>query len=366
MQAKQFGGGLLSPQQAQMGILGQINQPPATNAAVEASKAPQTGFMGGVGKVNDYLQDNRSGMMNMAAGMMGSPGNPGSIGQGFQNFAAANPLDAQRQEKQANQTATEAYLEKNGYDPKTIAFFKANPQAMAEALKPKTSDLTSSMKEYQLAQQQGYDGSFFDYKNGLAGAGATNINIGDGAAPNDAELRKKLNQKEGEAWSGYIEAGNQAAGMQQDMQILQELVKMAPQGPIEGRVAEAFPGFSSSGAAFNAVVKRLAPTMRAEGSGSTSDIEYAGMLRSLPALQNKPEANAMIAATIQAKAAINIERAEVARAYASNQIDAQTARSQMAEINQRSILTPQMRGLIAGLDPGGSASADSLVDKWAN
>lgn len=122
-------GGQPSPQQQQMGVL-----PPA---AQMASQAPQTGMFA---KFNNHLQDNRSAMMNMAAGMMGGPGQPGSIGQGFQNYAAASPLDTQRQEKAQNKNATHDWLKKNGHSDEEIAFFQANPQVMAEALKPKTVD----------------------------------------------------------------------------------------------------------------------------------------------------------------------------------------------------------------------------------
>jgi hypothetical protein len=159
-------GGQLSPQQQQMGVL-----PPA---AQMASQAPQTGMFA---KFNNHLQDNKAAMMAMASGMMGGPGQPGSFGQGFQNYVAASPLDAQRQEKEQNRNATHDWLKKNGHSDEDIAFFQANPQMMAEALKPKTADMTSGMKEYQLAQQQGFDGSFFDFKKELAKSGASNINF---------------------------------------------------------------------------------------------------------------------------------------------------------------------------------------------
>lgn len=122
--------GGLSPQQRQMGALGMP-------AAQQASQAPQTGIMS---KFNNHLQDNRSAMMAMSAGLMGGPGKPGSFGQGMQNYMAGGQLDEQRREKETNQNATHAYLKKQGYGDEDIEFFKANPQAMVEALKPKTPD----------------------------------------------------------------------------------------------------------------------------------------------------------------------------------------------------------------------------------
>jgi hypothetical protein len=51
--------------------------------------------------------------------------------------------------------------------------------------------LTSDMQEYQLAQSQGYQGSFMDYMTSLKSAGATNVNVGQseyGTIPQGFEL----------------------------------------------------------------------------------------------------------------------------------------------------------------------------------
>ncbi|MBS9719044.1 hypothetical protein ACFFUT_09615 [Pseudohalocynthiibacter aestuariivivens] len=144
---------------------------------------------------------------------------------------------------------------------------------------------------------------------------------------------------------------------------MDELIKLAPQGPISGRLASAFPGVSSAGDAFQSVVKRVAPTLRAEGSGSTSDIEYEGMLRSLPALGNKPEANVMIAQIMRQKAAINMERSQIVQDYQSDLIDVQEARTRMRELDQRSIMTPEMQQALTGLSTGSlDGGSDELSD----
>ena len=127
---------------------------------------------------------------------------------------------------------------------------------------------------------------------------------------------------------------------------------MAPQSPIMGRAAEIFPGFSSAGAAASSVIKRVAPTLRVEGSGSSSDIEYNGMLQSLPSLQNYPEANAAIVAMMQAKAQINLERSELVRAYQNSMKtgeDAAALRARLSELDARSIMTPELRSIISQL-----------------
>lgn len=228
-----------------------------------------------------------------------------------------------------------------------------NPQA-----KP-----TDDMREYEFAKSQGFDGSFLDFQLSQKKAGATNVNVG--GEPSDGALRKKLDEKTGELWSTYQQTGATSAATMQDMQVLDELIKVAPQGPITGRLAEMFPGVSSAGDAFQSIVKRVAPTLRAPGSGATSDIEYDGMLRSLPALRNNPEANAAISQIMKAKAAINVERSGIIDAYGRGDISAGQARSQIAELDKRSILTPELSQAIGNLggDSGGPMQG-AVVDGY--
>lgn len=204
-------------------------------------------------------------------------------------------------------------------------------------------------------------------KKALAEAGRASTNVTVGGEPGDGELRKSLDKKTGEAWAGYQETGANSAAMSQDMQVLDELIKVAPQGPITGRLAEMFPGVSSAGDAFQSVVKRVAPTLRAPGSGATSDIEYDGMLRSLPALRNKPEANTMIVEIMKSKAAINMERARIVDAYQNNEISASYARKAMAELDKRSIMTPEMKKALEGVGGGpadGAPQAGVVIDGY--
>lgn len=188
-----------------------------------------------------------------------------------------------------------------------------------------------------------------DYTKQLKQAGASNTTVTVGGEPNDSALRKKLDEKTGELWSSYQQTGATSAAMGQDMQILDELIKVAPQGPVTGRLAEMFPGVSSAGDAFQAIVKRIAPTLRAPGSGATSDIEYDGMLKSLPALRNKPEANMAISQIIKAKAALNVERSGVIDAYGRGELSAGDARARISEIDKRSIMTPELRRSLEGV-----------------
>ncbi len=211
--------------------------------------------------------------------------------------------------------------------------------------------------------QIGPDNRYYPIKSGPDTV--VNVDAGSNVPPNDEALRKKLGEKEGEAWSGYLDAGALSSGTMQDMQMMDELIGMAPQGPISGRLAGAFPGISSSADAFNSIVKRVAPTLRAPGSGATSDIEYDGMLKSLPQLSAKPEANRAIAAMVKAKAQINMDRAAVVAEYQSGAIDALEARKRIQEINGRSIMTPELKAILGGLDPAQADVPEGLTpEEW--
>lgn len=225
---------------------------------------------------------------------------------------------------------------------------------------PKEASQPSSVQEYQFAQSQGYEGSFQQFQADLKKAGASNTTVtvgGDAAPPSDEPLRKKLMEGEGTTWNNYLTAGTTASGMKQDMQLLDQVIELAPTGPVTGRLAEMFPGVSDAAGVFQSVVKRVAPSLRVEGSGSQSDIEYNGFLQSLPALSNRPEANRAIASFLKGKAQVNMDRAAAVSAYQNGEIDAVTARNKIAEIDGRSIMSPEIESLLGALDQGGTASA---------
>lgn len=235
----------------------------------------------------------------------------------------------------------------------------------AIAIEQERAKLPDAIRRYKYAVSQGYRGSFMDFEKELRKSGATNVTTQIGTQAPDGKFREELDKGAAKNWTAWQEAGAVSAGQAQDMQLLDELIKVAPQGPLTGRMAEMLPGFSSAGDAFNAIVKRVAPTMRAPGSGSTSDIEYDGMLRSLPALRNKPEANMAISEMMKAKAAINIERAEVISQYSQNQISRNDAEKRISEINKRSIMTPALRQMLAGLGGKGEQPlAGDVVDGY--
>lgn len=197
-----------------------------------------------------------------------------------------------------------------------------------------------------------------------------NVNTGEAA---DGKLRGKLDENEGKRLSDIQSTAVTSSGLRQDLDLLDQLIEQAPQGPIVGRLAGVLPGFSNAGAAFQSIVERAAPGLRVEGSGATSDIEFRGMLNSLPQLRNRPEANRLIAGMMRAKAEINIRRGDLVTAYQNGDIDASQMRRQLADLNRQSIASPALRQMIdavgGGVEPlsGAEPSSDapspgSIVD----
>lgn len=221
----------------------------------------------------------------------------------------------------------------------------------AKPVGPEQFDVLSPEEVTQLGLPPGsYQRGSLSGKVDPIGTGGTNVTVNTGEG-SDSALDKKLSEKEGELWSTYKQAGTVSASNAQDFGVLDELVTLAPQGPITGRLAEAFKGFSSSADAFQSIVKRIAPTLRAPGSGATSDIEYQGMLDSLPSLANQPAANTMILSIMKAKADINMKRSEIITAYQAGDLNIGEARKALNELDRVSILTPEMRDAIKGLKP---------------
>ena len=239
--------------------------------------------------------------------------------------------------------------------------FKQDPAAYIKFVAPGPREYPEAVRNYQFyVQQEQAAGrqpkTYEDYQNSLKKAGAQTITIGSEGEP-DARMRMKLAENLAPVLSKQVEAGNTAASLTQDIEYIKELLQIAPQGPLTGRIAQAFPGGFSAASALEAVINRIAPTLRVEGSGTTTDKDYAAFLKALPSLINKPEANALIAQVIEEKAKIDIARADVINAWAGGKFDSDERLRRIREIESKGILTPRVRQLIEGVGgkQGGAA-----------
>jgi len=305
---------------------------------------------------------------------------------GFQTFAAAlDPLilpelrgggeairksgAARVARGQLNKTVE--WLSNNGY-PEMAAAVRANPGAASNIMSAVLSkQLTpvkqaTSIEEYRQAQADGFKGTFLDYKTAVSKAGATTI-IPPGQVDSEDELRKKLMQKKGEGFSKMLDAGSASASAMTDLNILQQLAPLAPSGPLTGRLTEMFPEFNDVASLRQSIVKRVAPTLRVEGSGATSDLEFNAMLNSLGSLRNTPEANQAIIAVMQEKAKYNMDRAAVIRAYETRKINLDQANEQLASLDGQSRIPAQVQLILdqySAAGEGSSAPSGARERRW--
>lgn len=221
----------------------------------------------------------------------------------------------------------------------------------------------ADVQEYNFYRQQEISNgrqpmSWLDYQKALKKEGASSTQIMMPGGPSaEAEALKELEKRDGALMGTYLEKADQSGAMLQDMELLTALIQdpSTPQGPLTGRLAQLFPGLNSKAAAFDSIINRVAPNMRAPGSGSTSDIEFAGFLKSLPSLSNRPDANMIITTVFKEKAAIDQARADIVRRYQDGKITAAQRREMISELNKQSILAPELRSLINGADSGSGA-----------
>jgi hypothetical protein len=180
----------------------------------------------------------------------------------------------------------------------------------------------------------------------VGGGGTTNeINL-PGSQGAEEELLKKLMGKKGERYAKFLDAGANAAGLSIDIETLASLAPLQPSGPLVGRLAEMFPEFTDIGALRQSIVKRIAPQMRVEGSGSTSDTEFNAMLNSFGSLRNSPDANQAFLSIFQQKIAFDIARRDIVNEYTNGNITMKEADEKMAALETQSMIPTAVANLL--------------------
>lgn len=284
----------------------------------------------------------------------------GGLRQVLANRAAQSPETAEVNRLKLEEARQGSGLRKQLFDAidadtslndQQRVLFKNNPEMYAKRFAPATYRPMTQEERTTFGVKPDTPAYMTPEGPKILGGSNTTVNIG-GDNDADAALRKELSKDEGARLSKLQGAANTAASSLQDFQIVDELLTMAPQGPITGRLAQAFPGVSNAGTVLQSFIYRIAPTLRVEGSGATSDLDYEGMLRSLPALQNKPEANKAIVEVFKQKADINIRRGDLITKYQNGEITANEMRNQMTALNRQSILSPQMKQMLGELSGG--------------
>ena len=179
-----------------------------------------------------------------------------------------------------------------------------------------------------------------------AGRPVTNISTG---VPNDP-LMEALGKKQAETWAGYMEQGDKAGSLMADLDVLDDLADKVPSGPLEGRFAEMFPELDSNASVFQSITSRLAPQMRVPGSGASSDKDVDMFLRAQPRLRYGPKANRAIVQMFRDKAQIDGMRSDIVAKASNGEITPQQARAELAELNRRRIMPPELQNMIDDAD----------------
>jgi len=225
--------------------------------------------------------------------------------------------------------------------------FDAAKKITPEVTKP-TADVGNY--EYYAAQEiaQGrVPLSFAEYTK--ARSGGTNVTVNAGDKKADELAAKRIDDAYG--------AGNIAASALQDFAIMEELIGLGPQGPLQGAIAEMFPFTSDAGTALTSIINRVAPTLRVEGSGSTSDIEYAGMLKSLPRLMNTPEGNRLVLQIMRNKAQMNMLYGQIAERVYTGELSREDAFKEISKLKKMPLISPETKAYLDRLEkPSGKSS----------
>ena len=195
----------------------------------------------------------------------------------------------------------------------------------------------------------------------IGGGGVTNILNAGGKG--DVKWEEQASTAIASELGEYRTAGAVAANLIPEIQALQALADMVPNGPIVGALAEKFQGFSTAGDAFMSIIKRIAPKMRVVGSGASSDRDVQLLLDSLGSMKNNPIANKFIYQAFLDKAEIDKQRANIARLALTGKISRQDAMDQIDELNGRSIISPQLQAIIDNIGSGAPEGANP--DAWS-
>lgn len=190
--------------------------------------------------------------------------------------------------------------------------------------------------------------------------GGTTINNTMGAS--ESAFSKKGGELQAQRFDEYAQGAvtaSQTIGQIDELRRLGTMIEtgkateaMAVIGPYAEMLGVDIQGLPEA-QAYQAIVSRLAPTLRVPGSGSTSDFEMQKFIESLPSLGNSPEGNALIEDTLQALAEHKQAAGEIASRALSGDIEPDDAERMIRELPD----PMQMWRQQTGGSLGGSRSA---------
>lgn len=189
---------------------------------------PQQQTPGILGGAYDAVAANRQALMGLGMGLLSGQGNRDALARGMQGFMAGGQADQrtallqqaqeERKQKMAQQEqarkAAENYVRAQGaaINPELANYLISNPEAVGQLvqnrLTPKEPKITDDQREYQMAREQGYQGSFMDYQTEMKKAGRTQVNVNSGERTYDQVVGKAA----GEQYLNVLKEGSAARG----------------------------------------------------------------------------------------------------------------------------------------------------------
>jgi hypothetical protein len=236
--------------------------------------------------------------------------------------------------------------------------------AVADHRQTDTPEDPASVREYQFAVQNGYQGSFEDWR-ATAPRSGTEVTIENRSESAFSAETGKLLAQESAAVAEQGDAANRSL-----VQINQLDELMQGQGGITsaftamaGDLGITFEGTGEVQAA-RAIISQLVPQQRPPGSGPMSDADLELFKQSLPRLINTPEGNQQIIQTMRRIAEYDVQRGQIARRLQLGQISREEAFAEYA-----GLANP-----LAGFSAGGQAPslppvpdmAGVTPDNWAD
>ena len=294
-----------------------------------------------------FMRFGGEALQDLAYGLARAP----DIGQAF--GVATQRMADQQPVRDAYRVAEEEKAERAKQMNETVRLIGQTFPDIAEALAA-GMPLDAGWNEYLKRSQPGYGqagGDPFTLGPGQVRYGADGKPIAQGPAQspenifnigeNTSAFTKKADELAAGRMSEIVTAGQGAQSFMGDINTLAEIGKtlqtgkraeaMAMVGPFAEAIGIDIEGLGEA-EAYEAIIARMAPAMRPPGSGASSDFDAKQFLRSLPALGNSPEGNAIIQQTFTALQQNRMAAMDIANRALSGEISWNEADKRIANL----------------------------------
>lgn len=215
---------------------------------------------------------------------------------------------------------------------------------------------TDQIRNYKFAQQGGYTGSFTDFKK--LSTPQTNVNV---AVTGEKEMFKERGKEAVKAENAAFAAINMAGEIRAIVDILKPY-RGGPLDQFQASIGAYFPDtpankLATANQVAESIRQRLAPTIRVDGSGSTSNYEAEAYLKAIPSLINTAQGREMMAVYAEKLANKSMIAADI-RSKMVSEGNYSTERFQK-ELQARGVfrvLTPEDLSILRGEPPKASPS----------